>query len=66
MLMHPLGLFLADQKDDPMWHDRVIQAKNVWALHPDQAPRVTVQCMSALYRLHALLSEAMSHLTGLG
>jgi hypothetical protein len=42
MLMHPLGLFPTEREDDPMWHDRVRHAKHVWALHPEQAPRVAV------------------------
>jgi hypothetical protein len=65
MLTHPIGLFPAEQRDDPMWCNRVKYAKDVWALHPELVGRVTVQCMSALYRLQALQCEAMSHLTGL-
>jgi hypothetical protein len=34
-------------------------------MHPDQVGRLTVQCMSALYRLQALQSDAMAHLTDL-
>ena len=34
-------------------------------MHPDQVGRITVQCMSAQYRLQALQSNAMTHLTGL-
>jgi hypothetical protein len=34
-------------------------------MHPDQVGRITIQCMSALYRLQALQSDAMTHLTGL-
>jgi hypothetical protein len=37
----------------------------LWAMHPDQVGRITVQCMSALYHLQALQSDAMTHLTGL-
>jgi hypothetical protein len=48
-----------------MWCDRVRHAKDVWAMDPDQVGRITVQCMSALYRLQALQSDAMTHLTGL-
>jgi hypothetical protein len=51
MLTHPLGLFPTEKKDDLMWCDRVRLAKDVWALHPEKAPRDTVQCMNALYRL---------------
>lgn len=63
--LHPLGLFPAKRKDDPMRRDMVRNAKDVWALHPNQAPRVMAQCMNALYRLEALQSEAMAHLTSL-
>jgi hypothetical protein len=28
--------------------------KDVWAMYPDLVGRITVQCMSALYRLKAL------------
>ena len=34
-------------------------------MHLDQVGRITVQCMSALYRLQALQSDAMAHLTDL-
>jgi hypothetical protein len=59
MMMHPLGLFLAEKRDDPMWCNRVSHVKNVWAMHPNQVGRITVQCMSALYRLQTLQSDAM-------
>jgi TolA-binding protein len=65
MVMHPLGLFPAEKRDDPMWCNRVSHVKDVWAMHPDQVGRITVQCMSALYRLQALQSDAMEHLTNL-
>jgi hypothetical protein len=65
MLMHPLGLFPAEKRDDPMLCNRVSHVKDVWAMHPNQVGRITVQCMSALYRLQALQSDAMTHLTGL-
>jgi hypothetical protein len=65
MMMHPLGLFPAEKRDDPMWCDRVRHAKDVRAMHPDQVGRIIVQCMSALYRLQALQSDVMTHLTGL-
>jgi hypothetical protein len=55
--MHPLGLFPAEKKDDPMWCNHV---KDVWAMYPDLVGMVTVQCMSALYRLQALQSDAMA------
>jgi hypothetical protein len=60
MVMHPLGLFPAEKKDDPMWCNRVSHVKDVWAMYPDLVGRVTVQCMSALYRLQALQSDAMA------
>jgi hypothetical protein len=63
MMMHPLGLFPAEKKDDPMWCNRVSHVKDVWAMHPDQVGRISVQCMSALYHLQALQSDAMAHLT---
>ena len=65
MVMHPLGLFPTEKRDDPMWCNRVSHVKDVWAMHPDQVGRITVQCMSALYRLQALQSDAMAHLTNL-
>jgi hypothetical protein len=54
MVMHPLGLFPAEKRDDPMWCNRLSHVKDLWAMHPDQVGRITVQCMSALYRLQAL------------
>jgi hypothetical protein len=65
MMMHPLGLFPAEKRDDPMWCDRVRHAKDVRAMHLDHVGRITVQCMSALYRLQALQNDVMTHLTGL-
>jgi hypothetical protein len=65
MMMHPLGLFPAEKRDDLMWCNRVSHMKDVWAMHLDQVGRITVQCMSALYRLQALQSDTMTHLTGL-
>jgi hypothetical protein len=65
MMMHPLVLFPAEKRDDLMWCNRVSHIKDVWAMHPDQVGRITVQCMSALYRLQGLQSDAMVHLTGL-
>jgi hypothetical protein len=35
MVMHPLGLFPAEKKDDPMWCNRVSHVKDVWAMYPD-------------------------------
>jgi hypothetical protein len=32
MVMHPLGLFPAEKKDDPMWCNRVSHVKDVWIL----------------------------------
>jgi hypothetical protein len=65
MTMHPLGLFPTEKRDDPMWCNKMSHVKDVWAMHPDQVGRITVQCMSALYRLQALQSNAMTHLTRL-
>jgi hypothetical protein len=62
---HPIGLFPAEKEDNPMWKDRVENAKDVWALYPGQTSHLTVRCMSALYRLQALRGEAMSQLMGL-
>jgi uncharacterized protein (DUF3084 family) len=45
--------------------NRVSHVKDIWAMHPDQVGRIIVQCMSTLYRLQALQSDAMAHLTGL-
>jgi hypothetical protein len=42
MVMHPLGLFPAEKRDDPMWCNRVSHMKDVWAMHPDQVGRITV------------------------
>jgi hypothetical protein len=53
MMMHPLGLFPAEKRDDPMWCNRVSHIKDVWAMHPYQVGRIIVQCMSALYHLQA-------------
>jgi hypothetical protein len=39
--------------------------KDVWAMYPDLVGRVTVQCMSAMYRLQALQSDAMAHLANI-
>jgi hypothetical protein len=65
MVMHPLGLFPAEKKDDPMWCNHVSHVKDVWAMYPDLVGRVTAQCMSALYRLQALQNDAMAHLANL-
>jgi hypothetical protein len=65
MVMHPLGLFLAEKKDEPMWCNHVSHMKDIWAMYPDMVRRVTVQCMSALYCLQALQSDAMAHLANL-
>jgi hypothetical protein len=60
MVMHPLGLFPAEKKDDPMWCNHVSHVKDVWTMYPDLVGRVTIQSMSALYRLQALQSDAMA------
>jgi hypothetical protein len=65
MVMHPLGLFPAEKKDDPMWCNRVSHVKDVWVMYPNLVGRVTVQCMSALYRLQALQIDAMAHLANI-
>jgi hypothetical protein len=65
MVMHPLGLFPTEKRDDPMWCNRVSHVKYVWAMHPDQVGSITVQCTSSLYRLLALQSDAIAHLTDL-
>jgi hypothetical protein len=57
--MHPLGLFPAEKKDDPMWCNRVSHVKDVWAMYPDLVGRVTVQCMSALYCLQCILTRPL-------
>jgi hypothetical protein len=62
---HPIGLFLAEREDDPMWKDRVEYAKDVWALYPGQTAHLIVRCMNALYRLQAVRGEAMSQLMAL-
>jgi TolA-binding protein len=48
-----------------MWGNIVSHVKDVWAMHPDQVGRITVQCMSVRYCLHALQSDAIAHLTDL-
>ena len=58
--MHPLGLYPAEKKDDPMWCNHVSHVKDVWAMYSNLDGRVTVQCMSALYHLQALQSDAMA------
>jgi hypothetical protein len=65
MAMHPLGLFPAEKKNDPMWCNRVSHVKDVGAMYPDLVGRVTVQCMNALYRLQTLQSDAMAHLANI-
>jgi hypothetical protein len=65
MATHPIGLFPAEKEDDPMRMDRVDHAKDVWVIYPGATVRLTVRCMSALYRLQVLQHEAMSHLMGL-
>jgi hypothetical protein len=65
MAMHPLGLFLAKMRDDTMWCNHVSHVKDVWAMYPELVGRITVQCMSALYRLQAQQSDAMVHLANL-
>jgi hypothetical protein len=62
---HPIGLFLIEKEDDPMWKYRVEHAKDIWALYPGQTAHLTVRCMNALYRLQAVRGEAMSHLMAL-
>jgi hypothetical protein len=62
---HPIGLFLAEKEDDPMWKDRVEHAKDIWAIYPGQTAHLTVRCMNALYRLQVMHGEAMSHLMAL-
>ena len=39
MVMHPLGLFPAEKKDDPMWCNRVSHVKDVRAMYPDLVGR---------------------------
>jgi hypothetical protein len=65
MVMHPLGLFPDEKRDDPMWCNRVSHVKDVWAMYPDLVGMITVQCMSALHHLQALQSDAMAHLANL-
>ena len=33
MVTHPLGLFPAEKKDDPMWCNRVSHVKYAWAMY---------------------------------
>jgi hypothetical protein len=40
MIMHPLGLFPAKKRDDPMWCNRVSHMKDVWAMHLDQVGKI--------------------------
>jgi hypothetical protein len=65
MVMHPLGLFPAKKRDDPMWCNNMSHVKDMWAMYPDLVGRITFQCMSALYRLQTLQSDAMAHLANL-
>jgi hypothetical protein len=65
MATHPIHLFPAEKEDDLIWRDHVDHAKDVWEIYPGATARLTVQCMSALYRMQALQREAMSHLLGL-
>jgi hypothetical protein len=57
---HFLGYY-----NDPMWCNRVSHVKDVWAMYPDLVGRVTIQCMSAMYRLQALQKDTMSHLANI-
>jgi hypothetical protein len=41
--MHPLGLFPAEKRDDPMWCNRVSHVKDVWTMYPDLVGRITIQ-----------------------
>ena len=51
--------------ESTMWCNRVSHVKDVWAMYPDLVGRITVQCMSALYGLQVLQSDAMAHLANL-
>jgi hypothetical protein len=62
MMMHPLGLFPAEKMDDLMWCDRVATPR-MCGMHTDLVGRIIIQCMSVLYRLQALQSDVMAHLT---
>jgi hypothetical protein len=42
MMIHPMGLFPAEKRDDPMGCNRVSHVKDVWAMHPDQVGRITI------------------------
>jgi hypothetical protein len=42
MVIHPLGLFPAKKRDDPMWCNRVSHVKDVWAMYPNMVGRITV------------------------
>jgi hypothetical protein len=42
MVMHPLGLFPDEKKDDPMRCNRVSHVKDVWVMYPDLVGRITV------------------------
>jgi hypothetical protein len=42
MVMHPLGLFPAEKKDDPMWCNHVSHVKDIWAMYPNLVGRITV------------------------
>jgi hypothetical protein len=64
-MMHPLGLFPIEKRDDPMWCNCASHVKDVWAMYLDLVGRFTVQCMSALYLLQTLQSDAMTHLANL-
>jgi hypothetical protein len=48
MVTHPIGLFLAEKEDGPMWKDRVDHAKDVWAIYPEPTARLAIRCMSVL------------------
>jgi hypothetical protein len=41
MVMHPLGLFTAEKRDDPMWCNRVSHVKDVWAMQSDAMAHLT-------------------------
>jgi hypothetical protein len=43
--------FPAEKEGDPIWRDQVDHVEDMWAIYPGAIARLTIRCMSALYRL---------------
>jgi hypothetical protein len=61
----PIGLFPADQGNDPMWLDRVQHMDYLADFHAQETVLTSVRCMNTLYHLQALLSQGLAQATDL-